>query len=232
MEKFINNPELKKYEYYRTENGVLYCGDCLEVMRLMPDKSVDLVLTDPPYGIKIAKDGVVGISNKAQARIYDKVEWDKKPLPRVYFEEIFRISSNQLIFGANYYARYLPNGYGWLVWDKQRPDGTVFSDAELIFASFNNLVKTYRILWHGMIRESKEPIHHPTQKPLKLIERLLVDYSQLGDLILDPFLGSGTTAHACERLGRKWIGIEINPDYCEIAKKRIEVEARQIKLFV
>jgi len=202
-------------------------GDCLEVMKDIPDNSIDLILTDPPYGINMASNGVVGFgevgkNKKAKLKNYGIRKWDTEIPSKEYFDEIFRISKNQIIFGGNYFVEYLKNSPCWLVWDKDNTGN--FADCELCWTSFKTSVKKYKYTWNGMLQENmkqKEVRQHPTQKPVELIRRILVDYSDEGELICDPFGGSGTTARACKDLNRKYILIEKEPDYVKICNQRL-----------
>lgn len=212
----------EKMKFQNMINKVI-CGDCLEVIRDIPDESVDLVVTDPPYGIGAEKgtDGFGECKNKVR-RYKDKWQEPKKE----WFNEILRVSKNAIIFGGNYYTHWLPLGKHWIVWDKT---GTIsfknpFSKCELAWTNIDkNMVEKYTYIQQGFICEEKIG-KHPTQKPLPLIINIVTDYSQENSIILDPFLGSGTTAVACKQLNRNFIGIEINPDYCKIARKRLEQE--------
>ena len=202
----------------------IICGDCLELMRDIPDKSIDLCLTDPPYGIKRDKGfgGFGGFGKPIARRQYNDC-WDNKRPDKIYFDEILRISKNVLIFGGNYFADILPQGKHWIVWDKLNTMPT-FSDCELIWTNIKrNSVKKITYQYNGLLGKEKER-YHPTQKPLKLIEELIKKYTKENDLILDPFLGSGTTAVAAKNLGRRLIGIEISEKYCEVARRRLGQE--------
>lgn len=215
----------------------IYCGDCLDLMREMPDKSVDLVLTDPPYGIKVggAKPfGKVGGGKQRTgpttgmvvgATIVKPTEFilfdDSEPPTQEYFDEMFRISENQIIFGGNYFG--LPPSSCWIVWDKDNTGN--FADAELAWTSFPSAVRLFKWRWNGLLQQDmahKEKRQHPTQKPLPLMMWCLEKYSKPGMTILDPFMGSGTTCVACKKLGRNYVGIDKEPAYVEIARKRIE----------
>ncbi len=191
----------------------------MEVLKTFPDKSVDLVLTDPPYGIGI--DGSdEHIQNGVQIRkAYEWAGWDKSIPAKEYFDEILRVSKNQIIFGANYFNEYLPQGHkGWLIWDKAQRDLTM-SDCEIIYTSFD---RPTRILeWHRAHLWAEKP-EHPTQKPKELVRRIIRDFTEDGAIILDPFLGSGTTAVAAKMEGRNYIGIEISEKYCKIARERLK----------
>ena len=187
----------------------IICGDCLGVMKEMPDKSVDLVLTDPPYGININKSSRLSIS-----RGFGHETWDREQPSKEYFNEIFRVSSSQVIWGGNYFN--LSATRCFLIWDKQN-DERDFADCELAWTSFDSVARIFRKRPQNMDGGKV----HPTQKPLALFTWILNKYSNESDLIFDPFLGSGTTVEACKLLHRNFIGIEINPDYCKIAEERL-----------
>jgi len=210
----------------------IYQGDCLEIMKTFEDKSVDLVLTDPPYGIGINK---MGFTNNLQGGVAKRTDykgmadWDSVKLTKDYFDEIFRVSKNQIIFGGNYYTEFLKPKSCWIVWDKRTADkySNDFADGEMAWTSFDKPMRIFRFLWSGMLQENmkhKETRHHPTLKPTELMKWCLEKYSEDGDTILDPFLGSGTTAVACKQLNRNYIGIEISEKYCEIARERLKQE--------
>lgn len=211
----------------------IICGDCLEVMRQMPDKCVDLVLTDPQYGIGEARNDNSSRSCLAQSKDYGCHSWDDSIPEPEYFSEMVRVSKNQIIFGGNYFIESLSNSPCWLVWDKDNGDND-FADCELAWTSFKSAVRKFKYRWQGMLQEDmkhKEKRVHPTQKPLALFEWILNLYSKPTDIILDPFLGSGTTVAACINLKRQYIGIEISPEYCAIAEERIRQATRQTRLF-
>lgn len=215
-------------------------ADCLEILKQLPDKCIDLVLTDPPYGIKMAKNTNI-VSSKAKQGFYQKEihktkEWDNKRPEKKYFDEIVRVSKNQIIFGGNYFADYLHPTRGWIFWDKKEhlTQGQNFADGELAYTSFDKNLKKYVYGWIGLdyVNNSKDDKkEHPTQKPLKLFEMILRDYSKEGDLILDCFSGSGTTAIACHNLKRNFICIEKDYDYWKASVERLENAQAQQKLF-
>ena len=217
--------------YYETELGKLYHGDCLEIMPHL--EPVDLVLTDPPYGLNIAKNGTVGGGKLAPVRNYGFQSWDKKRPEKPFFNLLIKYSKNQIIFGGNYFADLLNPSPCWLVWDKDNTGN--FADCELAWTSFTTATRIIKYRWNGFLQEvggrDREVRYHPTQKPVGLFMWILDRYSKNNNIILDSMLGSGTTAVACERLNRRWIGIEIEEKYCEIAAKRIEQEHKQLKLF-
>lgn len=220
MEK-IGNYELNK----------IYCEDCLEGLKKLPDNSIDLVLTDPPYGINIAKKGNVGGEKLAKVKDYGKSNWDDKIPEKEIFDEIFRISKNQIIFGGNYFLEHLKNTSCFIVWDKNNTGN--FADCELAWTSFKTSTRLFKYTWNGMLQgdmKNKEQRFHPTQKPLPLMKWILQNYSKENDIVLDPFMGSGTTAVACKELDRNFIGFEISQEYCDVAYKRLnKVNNKKLK---
>jgi len=211
----------------------IICGDCIDVMRQMPDECVDLVLTDPPYGIKRDKgfegfEGFEGFGKPISRRQYDD-NWDSDRPSKECFDLLLSIANKALIFGGNYFADILPRSTHWVVWDKLNTMPT-FGDCELIWTNLKRKsVKKITHEYNGLLGKEPER-YHPTQKPVMLIAKLLQEYSKPDDLILDPFMGSGTTAVACVKEGRHYIGIDISPDYCAIAEQRIKVELSQPNL--
>ena len=204
-------------------------GDCLEVMKTLPDNSVDLILTDPPYGIDIGKMNFTNsiIGGVAKRNNYKGIsDWDKFTPSKEYFDEMIRVSKKQVIFGGNYFADKLPPSGQWVVWDKRVEDkySNDFADCELAWTSENKPSRIIRFLWSGMMQgdmKNKEVRFHPTQKPLFVIKKIIDMFSKENDIILDPFLGSGTTAVACQNIHRNFIGIEISEEYCKIARERL-----------
>lgn len=214
-------------------------ADCMDILKQLPDKCIDLVLTDPPYGINASSKNFLrqgkqtGKSKCVSGLNYKISNWDKDIPEKQVFEEIKRVSKNQIIFGGNYFVDFLTNSSCWLVWDKLTGDN-LYADCELAYTSFKSAVKKYTYLWKGMLQEdmkNKDIRIHPTQKPLKLFEMILRDYSNENDLILDCFSGSGTTAVACHNLKRRFICIEKDYDYWKASVERLENAQAQLKLF-
>lgn len=206
-------------------------GDCLEILRSMPDKSVDLILTDPPYGIQAG--GLLKESYKIGSRTelanrtdYGHSDWDDFTPSKEYFDEMIRVSKRQVIFGGQYFADKLPPRGRWIIWDKKVEEKyqNDFSDCELAWTSENGSTKIIRYLWNGMLQgnmANKEKRQHPTQKPVEMIGQILAMFSEEGDTVMDPFSGSGSTAVSCVRLKRNYIAVEINPEYCKVAESRL-----------
>jgi site-specific DNA-methyltransferase (adenine-specific) len=220
-----------KFPCELVKNQLLINADCLEVMDLIGDKSIDLVLTDPPYGIEISKKGKIGASRLATTKDYKKKKWDNEIPDKETFNKMFEISKNQIVFGGNYFAHLFPKSKRWIVWDKRVPDKMTFSGVELAWTSFkNNSLDFIRYTWHGMLQEdmkNKDIRIHPTQKPVGLFNKLLQDYSKENDLILDAFAGSFTTSIACMRTKRRSICIEKDKDYYRMGVERVKEEAMQ-----
>jgi len=194
----------------------LYLGDCLEVMPTLG--RVDAVVTDPPYGIGMdgGKVGRAEYEKKGWDRIAANVDW------------VAELGIPAIVWGGNYFG--LPPSSRWLVWDKKN-DPTTFADCELAWTNVGGAVRVFRWLWSGPYQQRRERRWHPTQKPVALMEWCL-GFLPDAQTILDPFMGSGTTGVACVKLGRKFIGIEIDEGYFDIACKRIEEAHRQPDMFV
>lgn len=205
------------------EINKIHHGDCLELMKDIPDNYFDLIITDPPYGINI-HDKNKTRSKLAKAKDYGKCEWDKSIPTKKCFDEMKRVSKNQIIFGGNYMTEFLPPSSCWLVWDKDNGNND-FADCELAWASFSSAVRKFKYRWNGMLQENmslKEKRHHPTQKPIALGRWILKKFAKDGDLIFDPFAGSGSFLVACKQKGFNFVGCEINKEYVDIANKRLQ----------
>lgn len=194
-------------------------ADCLPELIKMPDNHIDLVLTDPPYGLNIAKTGTVG-----RGRAFIPKAWDSSIPQPEYFYEMRRVSKSQIIWGGNYFTAYLEPSRGWLVWYKRDGLPTLsFADCELAWTSFDCNAPIFNCRHYGWIKDSKEKRYpHPAQKALLVMSWCLQLFSKEGDTILDPFMGSGTTGVACALLNRNFIGIERDKEYYEIACERIK----------
>ena len=210
-------------------------GDSLEVMKQLPDKCIDLILTDPPYGINIARSGQVGGNNKAVATDYGAEKWDEDIPPKEMFDEMRRVSKNQIIFGGNYFVDRLGvNSSCWIVWDKNNSGN--FAPCELAFTSFPGALKKYSWTWNGMIQENmrdKEIRIHPTQKPVGLLKQILADFydANSGGIVADFFSGSGSTAVACAEYDIPFIAVEKNETYYKKSVARLKDTLAQTKLF-
>ena len=205
----------------------------MEYMRTVPDKYFELAIVDVPYGIKQGGD-----KNKTRGKLAISKDYhsfnDDKPPEQIYYDELFRISKNQIIWGANHFISKMPfDSSCWIVWDKDN-DESDFADCELAWASFNTTIRIFRFRWNGMLQGdmgNKEMRIHPTQKPVALYRWLLKKYAKEGDKILDTHVGSGSSLIACKELGFDYVGCEIDQDYFEAAQKRINKSFRKYELF-
>jgi site-specific DNA-methyltransferase (adenine-specific) len=210
----------------------LYNEDCLQAMRAMQDNQFDLAIVDPPYGI-----GENGQRNKSGDRptlkwknptsqIYEA--FDDSQIPsKEYFEQLFRISKNQIIWGGNYFTEYLPPSKGWIVWNKKADIKEHLSMAELAWTSFDKKCNMFEYLWAGFKKKKQVKRIHPTQKPVDLYRWILQNYAKEGDKIIDTHLGSGSIALACYEEGFDLVGIEIDKKYLEDANNRLKLYKKQ-----
>lgn len=209
----------------------LYNMDCMEAMREIPDKYFELAICDPPYGGKDAiglKDNS-GIKKQAAKRTQYKVFENIAPTQE-YFDELKRISKNQIIFGVNFYKAEGLDG-GRLVWDKH---GTAFGRAEIAYLSMTKSVEIYEYTWNGMIQQdmkNKEFRIHPTQKPVALYEWIISKYAKDNDKIIDTHAGSGSCLIAAHKTRHDFLGFEIDADYFQKAQERIKTEQAQMNIF-
>lgn len=206
-------------------NATLYLGDCAEILSTLD--AVDAVITDPPYGINENSKKVASRGNMAKPKDYGEFDWDKSPPPDELIELIRTKGKYQAFFGGNYFT--LPPTSCWLVWDKLNGDND-FADCELAWTNWPKAVRRLQWRWNGMIRQGNEERYHPTQKPLEVM-KWVIDLCPKSETILDPFMGSGTTGVAAIQMGKKFIGIERESKYFDIACKRLELAVAQPQLF-
>ena len=217
-----------------TDKIRIYNEDCLAAMRAMPDNAYDLAIVDPPYGI--GEDGGTNGSRGllAKSKVYKSKGWDKEPPSKEYFNELKRVSKNQIIWGANHFIDRVPYASScWVVWNKEN-GATDFADCELAYTSFTTAVRMFTWRWQGMLQgdmKNKEQRIHPTQKPVKLYEWLLDNYAKQGDRILDTHLGSGSIALACHNMSYDLTAYEIDQEYFEATTKRIKDHIAQLTIF-
>jgi len=201
----------------------LHLGDCLEILPTLADGSVDAVITDPPYGLGM-RTVAGGTLKNTQTRFMEEmkhISWDNEAPPKEVFDCLREIGDIQIIWGGNYFE--LPPTRCILVWDKMTYLPTM-SRVEMAWTSLDKPAKYIQINSNNNNRV------HPTQKPVELMKWCIENYTQEGDTILDPFMGSGTTGVACVQTGRNFIGIEIEPKYYEIAEKRIAEAQLQMRM--
>jgi len=207
--------------YYIDSDCTLYCGRAEEILPQLKER-VDLVLTDPPYGIDAYGKGMMGGGVLAKQSRFEPTEWDRERLTRMHIEMLRHYSEHQIVWGGNYYADWFPASACWLVWHKDN-GANDFADCELAWTSLPGAVRYFKWRWQGMLQQNmkrKEERWHPTQKPLALM-KWCIDLARLesGALILDPFCGVATTLVAAKLRGCRSIGIEASEKYCELAVK-------------
>lgn len=217
-----------------------YNMDCIEGMKMFPEKYFDLAIVDPVYG-DVTKGGYMTHNKgqrigtgKANQKGYHAGLWQQEKTGRDYFEELLRVSKEVIVWGGNYFADMLPPSQGWIVWDKEHPDGLGFADAELAYTSYDKATRIFRFMWNGMLQgnmKSRENRIHPTQKPVALYEWILNKYAKPGDIILDTHVGSASSLIACRNTNHKYVGFEIDKTYYELAKKRLDQETAQMNIF-
>lgn len=218
----------------------------MDYLPQFPDKYFELAIVDPPYGIgedgsknkTRGKQADFGNRGGRQAKSYSKdyhayFGGDISP-DKAYFDELMRISKNQIIWGANHFISKIPyDSSCWIVWDK-RNDANDFADCELAYTSFKSAVRVFRFKWNGMLQEDmkhKEIRLHPNQKPVALYDWILTKYAKQGDKILDTHVGSASSLIACYKNGFDYVGFERDPYYYDLANKRLEEYKSQITLF-
>jgi DNA modification methylase len=204
--------------YYQDDYCTIYNADCRKILPFL--EPVDLVLTDPPYGINENDKKVASRGKLANCKDYGVFNWDKKLVEQWVIDSLIANSRYQVIWGGNYYK--LPPCKGPLVWDKLNTGD--FADGEMAWNNYGSALRIIQHLWNGMIRKNQEDRFHPTQKPVDVIKWAISLCPIQAQTILDPFMGSGTTLRAAKDLNRKAIGIEIEEKYCEIAVERLRQE--------
>jgi len=210
--------------------------DCMEYMATVPDKYFDLAIVDPPYGIgmdnsnkRVKPSRPNSYTNYKDFR-YHNSDWDNETPDVVYFNELFRVSKNQIIWGANYFCDFLPKGFGWIFWNKLNGLDNCFSDGEFAFSSKGIQSKYFECSQFHNLSGGKDRIH-PTQKPVKLYRWLLKNYAKEGDKILDTHGGSMSSAIACNQMGFDITLCELDKDYYDSGVKRFKEQTMQQSLF-
>lgn len=202
--------------------------DNMELMARYEDNYFDLAIVDPPYGIGIDGQKKNKKGKKSDRKYHKQKNWDSAIPSKAYFKQLFRVSKNQIVWGANYFVKHLSKGSkGWIVWDKAQY-GLTMSDCELAFSSFNKPTRVY--IKNRAVLINQNTIH-PTEKPIKLYEWLLMNYAKEGDKILDTHLGSGSIAIACHNLKYDLTACELDTEYYNAAIKRIEQHKAQKRIF-
>jgi len=208
----------------------VYLEDCVKALKRFNDKHFDLAIVDPPYGINISNGGsYYNLKGKRPSNPHTKKDWDKSIPPPEYFQELFRVSKNQIVWGGNYMTEFLPPSRCWIFWDKMKFVEN-YADGELAWTSFDANTKKVEIQHHGFLTKDGKSIH-PTQKPVMLYEWQLMKFAKQGDLILDTHLGSGSSRIAAYKGGFNFVGFEIDAEYYEKQEKRFNDFKSQLRMF-
>jgi len=215
---------------------ILHC-DCMEYMAGCADKSFDLAVVDPPYGIGESNSDFESRCVSSQkwktARFitkYNRKNWDNEPPAEEYFQQLNRVSKDQIIWGGNYFIDHLRKTPCFIVWDKLN-GGSDFADCELAWTSYKSATRKFTWLWNGFQKQTPEKRIHPTQKPIALYRWIFQHYAKPGQRILDTHLGSGSSAIAAHYAGLDFVGCELDQEYFDAATKRFKEETRQMSLF-
>ena len=215
-------------------NSIVHLGDCLEAMKQYPDNYFDLAVVDPPYGIGMdnqkvrTKPSRPNTYLRANQNQYNVSNWDNE-IPKIeYFNELFRVSKNQIIWGANYFCKSIPNGKGWIYWDKQMGDNN-FSSGEFAYQSFQ--VKSSFFSFPSIRDAGFGGRIHPTQKPIQLYDWIFNKYAKEGQKILDTHLGSGSSRISADKAKLDFTGYEIDAVYWTAQEKRFKEYKSQLKMF-
>jgi site-specific DNA-methyltransferase (adenine-specific) len=216
--------------------SVVYNEDCMEGMKRYPDKCFDLAIVDPPYGIDINNQSQGKGGGVACKIDYTKKDWDKSAPETSYFNELRRVSKNQIVWGANHFISRIPfDSSCWIVWDKDNGEND-FADCELAWTSFDTAVRKFKWKWQGMLQQNmknKQERIHPNEKPIQLYEFCIRNYAKQGDKILDTHFGSGSIALAVDKANKldkmnlTLTGIEMDTHYLELAIERIQNTIKQ-----
>ena len=205
--------------------------DCMQLMARYPDKHFDLAVVDPPYGIGATV--TIGAGDKRTGvrapKKWGGKNWDNQRPEKSYFDELFRVSKNQIISGGNYFADLLPASRCWLVWDKMQRVNQ--ADAELMWTSFSQSVRVFEFHCNKLQGFMNPDRFHPTEKPVALYDWIFKNYAKPNDLILDTHLGSGSSRIAANKAGLDFVGCELDSEYFEAAEKRYQNFISQIRMF-
>lgn len=210
----------------------VYLMDCMELMAKYPDNYFDLAVVDPPYGIGMDNQKVRVKPNRPNSYLragekqYNTTDWDSKPPDKEYFKELFRVSKNQIIWGANYFCEHLPSGKGWIYWDKQMGENN-FSSGEFAYQSMQTKSSSFS---EPSMRVSGTRIH-PTQKPIYLYDWIFKNYATEGMKILDTHLGSGSSRISANKAKLNFVGCEIDKEYFDKSQKRYDDFVSQVRLW-
>ena len=215
------------FNYEEMKNKIIL-ADCMDIMKDIPDKYFELAIVDPPYGIGFSEN----VNSITGGIKYEIKTWDRKIPNKNYFDELFRISKNQIIWGGNYFIEHLKNTPCFIIWDKNNGKSN-FADCEIAWTSFPSPIRKFKNTWCGSSAKQQEGINkiHPTQKPIALYRWLLQNYAKPGDKIIDTHSGSGSLACACHLEKFDFLAIEKDADYYKASVERLDTLRSQGVLF-
>ena len=223
-----SNPPDAKPVLPAVASTVVYLEDCVQELKRFDDNFFDVAIVDPPYGIGRSGQTETFTKNpKHKRKHFADKGWDTETPAAEYWNELFRVSKNQIVWGANYFTEYLPASMGWIFWDKGQD--LSMSDGELAYTSFNRALRRVKIN-RGQLMVEGGTIH-PTQKPIKLYDWIIQNYCADANLILDTHVGSGSSRIAAAKAGKQFIGFEIDPEYYEKQEKRFNDWNSQLRMF-
>jgi len=232
-------------EHHFERNGItstVYLMDCMELMKGCKDKQFDLACVDPPYGIGADKAQNNAAMQRIKAegkskagrgwKLYSNTDWDNETPNAEYWQELFRVSNNQMVWGGNYFTDYLPPSMGWIMWDKAQREFSL-ADGELAWTSFNKALRIFEMSRGKALAENNEygGRFHPTQKPVALYKWIFKNYAEAGQTIFDSHLGSQSSRIAAYEMGLNFVGCELDPEYFEQGCKRFDNHVSQLKMF-
>jgi len=207
--------------------SIVYNDDCMHGLKRFPNKCFDLAIVDPPYGIGAGSKKFINGTSKTVKDYYKNNDWDKERPSKEFFDELRRVSKNQIVWGGNYFADYLGAFRCFIFWDKTI-HGNSYADGELAWTSFDGVARYYR---KNIAQVNSEGRMHPTQKPITLYDWTLAKFASEGDFILDTHVGSGSSRIACAKGGFNFVGFEIDEDYFNAQEKRFKLFEQQKRLF-
>ena len=223
-------PAFAKHVLPAVPSSDVYLEDCVKALKRFNDNHFDLAIVDPPYGINISSaGGYYHVKGKGEANPHTKKDWDNGIPNAEYWQELFRVSKNQIVWGGNYMTEFLSPSRCWIFWDKMKFVDN-YADGELAWTSFDRNTKKVEIQHHGFLTKDGKSIH-PTQKPVMLYEWTLMNFAKEGDKILDTHLGSGSSRIAAYKGGFNFVGFEIDQEYYKKQEKRFNDFKSQLRLF-
>ena len=220
------------------DNFTFYNSDNMVIMKQYPDKYFDLAIVDPPYGIGAGNKNFISGTRVRQSNFHRTNDWDTEIPKKEYWDELFRISKNQIVWGGNYMTDFLRPSRCWIFWDKGTGDNS-YADGELAWTSFDKTVRKYFKFWSGGNAKEKGQSDrvHPTQKPVSLYDWIISNYAESGFKIIDTHLGSGSIALAIDKANKldnmnlEFVGIELDSEYFNAALNRFKLSHLQQTLF-